>query len=629
MDGDPKEKLFLSNIDGTGLRFISNGATHPLFLGKDSLAFSHYSHGRQGLAICRMGPTQPECREERPEALTGFYALSRSAGGILLNATDTSGRTGIFEYRWEGGFVPVLRDSTAEFPVEAEDGSVLVLRDRAGLLQVDRVDRQTNVSVPAATYPLGTFYLYRAGPGIVASVAQSGAPGKWSLQPVPVPEQLATPTAPDTGLALVVPDSSQGADSTQKDSSLTLVKADTVAIYRKPGFLASRMPEFPTAKHEDSSPARSYYSLLGVRPLIAAPFIASTFDGVATGANAFLQDPLQLHTLNLMGGLGRDRNLYGISYFNQQTSLGLDFSATNDYLDVEEIRPADGWTDMLLVTTATVLSAGITIPLPGDMPLGHSYSMGMRLTSYSKEYRFAGSFIGGSPELLDTWVRKREDIQWQLFAGYEYSVPYAFQMVHPLKAMAFELGVLHKSYGTDPFWYARVTAPLLAELTFTVRFEGINYDEDAHVDEGILPGPVTQEYFWGGRNKVEKDIYASFDFPFRKGYIGELPILGLWNYLGASLFGSYHGEDGEEQIVDRKYVIYADSRSTKLAGAKLNGLFHVMRRAPLVISLAYAYDFGQARPVFRLQTEFSGIPSRLSLTPKFTPGLGDARRRAL
>jgi hypothetical protein len=190
-----------------------------------------------------------------------------------------------------------------------------------------------------------------------------------------------------------------------------------------------------------------------------------------------------------------------------------------------------------------------------------------------------------------------------------------------------EAGVDVKDYGPDVFYYGRETLPLWKELTLTARWEGevLNYELRAVDADPPAVGHVT--YFRGGRSGNIEDGYAGLDFPLYKGFIGEMPVLGLWNYLGGGFFGSFHRRGYDEQIVDNRYRFPAYDSVDIVVGAKVSGLFHFMRRLPFALSFQAGYDLDRESQEYRFSIESSGIPVTVSLHPDFVPGLGDARRR--
>jgi hypothetical protein len=648
VDGDPVERLFLAGIGGGEGISISDGAAHPAFLSDDTLAFSHYAHGRQALAICAIGAARGAvCREEAPDSLAGFFALSRSGRGLLLNATDTAGRTGIYEYASGAGFLPVYRDSVpAEFPVETAEGAVLMLRERRGLLQVDALDRASGRTVPGPTFPLGTFYLHKAGNGVAASVAQVGDRGHWGLQPVAIPAPPATigaardsserpsdtirtaASAPDSSApetAMGPADSASAPEGLGAAADSAPAPRDTVNAYRKPGFLVTEAPDFPPAGKPSREAPREYNSLLGIRPLLAYPVVTSTFEGGGIGAGALLQDPLGLHTLTVMGAIAPDKAVYGFSYLNGQTPAAISLSATNDDLDFDTIQPPSGWKHMAVATSSEILTAGIDIPFPS--PANTAFLLGGRATRYYREERLVGERDDSEYVVVEGWSARHAETEAQVFFGARYLSPYAYALVHPLWLFDAEAGAVTRTFGSGAFYYARGTVPIHGEWTLTGRWQGEILAYDLHVQDAELPGGESTTYFRGGRSGNIQDGYAGLDFPLHKGYIGELPILGTWNYLGGGVFTSYYRRSYDYQVADSRYEFYAAVREETLLGAKLTGMFHIMRRFPLALSFQAGYDPARESAVFRFRTELSGIPSTVSLTPDYHPGLGNARRR--
>nr|MDQ3002439.1 hypothetical protein [Fibrobacterota bacterium] len=270
-DRDPVDKLFLRDLETGTDRLVSDGAAHPIFLGPDSIAFSRYQKGRQTLVLCSLPGVDPACVEVAQDSIVAVYGLSRSARGILCNATDALGRTGIHEYSAGTGFTRLFQDTVpSEFPVEADDGSVWMIRERGGLMQVDSWNRLTGVFSSVADFPLGTFYLHRAAPGVIASVAQTGSQGNWGFMPV----KLRTPTP----TPIPSPDS----------------------VYVAPGFLSKSSPALITG---DPPPVQAtvsrYHSLLEMRPLILYPTLVLDFPLTNFSVGALLEDPLELHSLSV------------------------------------------------------------------------------------------------------------------------------------------------------------------------------------------------------------------------------------------------------------------------------------------------------------------------------------------
>jgi hypothetical protein len=328
-----------------------------------------------------------------------------------------------------------------------------------------------------------------------------------------------------------------------------------------------------------------------------------------------------------MAALAPEQVQYGFEYLNRQSPLSLSLSATNNRLDYDELEAPAGWDSLYLVTTADVVSAGIGIPFPS--PAHVSLGLGLRATSYFWKHRLAGAPAGKDFELQEGWSRRRQQTDLQIFFGARFLEPYAYALVHPLRLFEGEVGAVSKTYGLGFFYYARATFPIGGEWTLTGRWQGERLDYNVHVDDARLPDGQDAIYLWGGRRGFIQDGYAGVDFPLHKGYMGELPLLGLWNYLGAGVFGSYYGREYDRQDADRRYLVSRSVREEIVAGAKLTGLFHIMRRVPLALSFQGGYDLNHDSPVFRFRTELAGIPSTVSLRPRFDPGLGEARRRGL
>jgi hypothetical protein len=306
--------------------------------------------------------------------------------------------------------------------------------------------------------------------------------------------------------------------------------------------------------------------------------------------------------------------------------VGITLSATNQYLDYDELDSLSGWEQLYLATTADIFSAGIEIPFPS--PANTSIILAARATLYHWEHRLVGQPLDGEFEIQDSWSERRTENEEQVFLGARYLAPYAYAMVHPLWLFEMEVGGVAKTYGPEAFYYARGTVPIHGELTITARWQGEILVYDAHVVNDVdLPNGQTTSYAWGGRNGTINDGYAGLDFPLYKGYVGELPLFGLWNYVGGGLFGSYYRRSYYYQLADEGYSFPASEREKLIVGAKLTGLFHIMRRFPLAFSFQGGYDLKRHSEVYRFTTELAGIPSTVSLTPDFVPGLGNARRR--
>lgn len=611
---DAVEKLFL--LAAGDSRFISDGASHPVFWGADSLAFSHYRQGRQALAFCAVSGG---CRESAPDSLDGFYALSLSQRGMLLNAVDAQGCTGIYEYAREGGFTRLFSDSvTAEFPLEAADGSVWMLHDRNGLLQIDGLDRVTGAVNPVATFPLGACFPQRVAPGVFAAVSQTGDRKHWILQPAAIQAQAAPRT-----------------DSVRTDSSVTAPVAvvpvpapDSTSTFQVPGFLEAPVPDFPL----DSVPfeADGYNSVTAMRPLIAGPSAFNNFDGGTLGAFIAMADPVGFNSLSVSTAANGGDPLYEIEYVNDGTATRATLVAVNTNYAFREIAPVYPYSKFGLERRSSEYSLRLDFPMPTPLPLGHHVWLGLKLELAAHAWRLAGSedttamkLLKGGPGRTVAW--SKWDAIPQLLLAYSYFRPNAYGLVHPL--LKTDLEVL-PGYGLSDFdkqllVYARQTFPIWSELTFTARYQLDLYRQDWTVHRISSTDAVA--FYSGGEGEVH-DIYAGLDFPIHKGYMGELPLFGLWNYVGGGFYFGYQRE---------AYIDFPDrpgsgfEGETGAAGAKVDMLFHVMRRVPLVLSAAVQYDYLREDGEFRIGAEVEGIPRSFSLFGARKSGFGSAGRDRL
>jgi hypothetical protein len=181
---------------------------------------------------------------------------------------------------------------------------------------------------------------------------------------------------------------------------------------------------------------------------------------------------------------------------------------------------------------------------------------------------------------------------------------------------------IHPEDGPVYFWYARQTIPLWRELTFTARYQGELHDLRFRENTAELPDGSSIRFYAGDEKGVDHEAYAALDLPILTGYIGEMPVFGLWNYLGCSLFGTFGRQEyAEHPAIDGSGV----DRYRGMAGAKVNFLFHLMRRLPLVMSISRYYDFRSNETAYGVQADFSGLPSSFSLFPGRHSALGQAQ----
>ena len=623
--GDPVQKLFLRDLRSGTASFLSDGAAHPIFLGNDSMAFSHYRNGLQKLTLCTIKLPVPTCSEAPTDSLVGFYALSRSSQGILGNATDAKGRTRVFQYSPGMGFTSPISDSgLSEFPVEAGNGTILVLRERLGLLQVEAWNRYTGYFVPVTGYSLGTFYLHKMSQDKIASISQTGTPGKWNLMPVEVMLPIFD--------SVVHFDSVVNADAVQTLDSAVLQTADTLAVdssktfkpepivenypgYRAPEFLKSPLPSFDERPAANPEPlTKEYHSPLEMQPLIAWPAVYDDFPGVGFGGGMLLEDPLQLHTLTFSIAGIRNGPGYNVDYVNRQLPVEFVLSGSNLDLNVLKFLPPAGWKSVYLVTRTSEYSLQLNIPMPLDIPLPHSFFLGLMVRGLIHNYALAGALDSGQVNRLNSWSSQTKEFRPQIFLAYACMLPYAYSHVHPLQFTDLQLGY-EKAYSDNVnlvYWFARQTLPIHHEATFTLWYYGQWQRPKFHETISVLPDGNTLSSMRGWDRGYDQNLYTSVDFPFRKGYWFELPLLGPLNYLGGSIFGGF----GREAYLELPNIPGSGYRlDRKTAGGKLVFLFHPLRRFPLSLSQSAQYDFVGEEMKYLTQVEFAGLPGSLDLFP--------------
>lgn len=672
VDGEPVNKLFILDLEIGKETFVSDRAYHPAFLGGDSLAFSRWNRGRQALVLCTSGASAPSqaaapqaptpqaapaaptasvasasptaygCREEVADSLTGFYALSRSRQGLLMNATDLAGRTGIYEYSPGAGIQRILQDTVqSEFPVEAEDGSIAMIRETKELLQAVSMDRGSGAFTPLTAHPSGTFFLHRAGPGRLASVAQVGDATRWRLAPV----EVSPPSSP----ALPVGDSGAGpvpgpgaADSAapiavaaakvpSEDSTVNQVPSEDSTAYRAPDFLGAPplLPGtvLPPAKPR---PGRGYLSLLQVRPLLLWPFAAYGYPTSSLGAGGLFQDPLELHTLQGSIGLRGDEDpIYNATYINAQTPVQVSAFSSNAEFAVDSLDASvAGWKTLQAVRQMTRAELALLARAPWDMPAPHAIYMA---AAFGGEWQL--EHVGGEPaqskqaEFTD-WSRRRKWAYHRLATGYSYALPYAYAIVHPLRETSIGIGHLRRYPGGDDYVHleARNVLPIWRELTLTGFYQGTWYAADFQQDTYPLPDGNTVRFTGRREQGSSHDAYAGLDIPLLKGHLFELPLFGTCNYVGAGAFGAYGRDDFEKSPFSSFPALIG---TEEFAGARLYSLFHVLRKLPLVISAYAQYDFQDGEFEYHFSTEVGGIPSQVTgwlkpLHPRGTSGLKES-----
>lgn len=658
VDGEPVNKLFILDLESGRETFVSDRAYHPAFLGGDSVAFSRWDLGRQALVLCAPGaapsqqvpkapaaspgPAAPAvpavsaaygCREEAADSLTGIYALSRSRQGLLMNATDRAGRTGIYEYAPGAGIRRILQDTVpSEFPVEADDGSIAMIRETEGLLQVVSMDRATGAFTPLTGHPSGTFFLHRAGPGRLASVAQVGDATRWRLAPVEVRPPPGPAAAPglDTGAASVPGPGAADSAAIAAVAPIEEVSGDS-GVYRAPEFLKAPLllpgTVLPPAKPR---PGRSYLSLLQVRPLLFWPYVANAFPLGTLGAGGLFQDPLELHTLQGSIGMRADEDpIYNVAYLNAQTPVQVSAFSSNSEFTVDSLTASvAGWKTLYAVQQMTRAELALLSRAPWDMPAPHALYMAAAFGGEWQLDRVGGETAESKQAEFTDWSRRRQWAYHRLSIGYSYALPYAYAMVHPLRETSFGLAHLRRYPGGDDFVHleARNVFPIWHELTLTAFYQGTLYAAEFQQDVYPLPDGNTVQFTSRREQGSAHDVYAGLDIPLLKGYLFELPLFGICNYVGAGAFGAYGRDDFEKNPFTSRPAL---SETQGFAGARLYALFHVLRKLPLVLSAYAQYDFQDDAFEYRFGTEVGGIPSQVTgwlkpLHPRGARGLKES-----
>jgi len=602
-------RLYIKDLKSNEDFILSNGATHPIFLTQDSIAYSHYYKGKQILTLCSLSNNKFKspsdlCNEKTNDSLVGFYALSRSHNGILFNATDTAGKTSIYEFSNQNGFTKIIPDSmNAEFPVEAKDGSIWMLKDKDGLSQVEIYNREKNYFSQSSHYPLGTFYLHKVSDGKIASVIQITSTKPSQTRP----EWNLRPTQPMF-------------DSLSSDSAS---QQPTQPSYNGPAFLSSRLPKFESMrdKAQDETPGslenlKNYNSLLEMRPLILTPFIIPNYPSVSLGCALVMEDPLMQHHLNVAvtsinEGLG-----YNLQYVNEQTPVTIIGSASNLTQFVDSILPAPGWQNLDFFERDDLKSLEFLIPFPLDLPLPHLLQFGLSEDFITQKFQVGGrKNTADSNEvtklsLLDFWSLQVQDFSTSFFLHYLYQRPYAYNFVHPLLMTELGSGVR----GDWPhiqklvYLYARQTYPLYKELTHTLWYRGSLKESDVYYYSIKFPDGYQRPFTLGRGVGYYHDFYTSLAFPIVKGYIGEVPIFGLVNYLGGSIFGRI-GQEAYDYNSNISRIV----ANREIVGAKIVSLVHPLRRIPLSLSETAQYDFVSKTFLFKLDLEMSGLPNSSSI----------------
>lgn len=580
VDGEPVNRLVVRDLAGGGEIHVSNGAYHPAFLGADTLAYSRWKSGRQVLVLCDLRGTAAACRETAPDSLVGFFALSRSSRGLLLNATDAAGRTGIWEYSPAAGFERIFQDTLlAEFPVEAPDGKIWFLREVGGLMQAVSLDRATGELVPLTAHPNGAFFLHRTAPGRIAATAQTGRRGDWRMAPVEI-----------TGFP--APDS---------------------AGYRAPAFAGqpALLPAHAPLPTEARKPGLGYFSPLEIRTLLLYPYGAATYESGVLGVGGLFQDPLALHTLQLSGGFQSDGPpVYNALYLNAQSPFPISLFSTNQIFEADSMFSAGSVTQDA-VTQITVADAGFTALPPWDMPVPHSLFLSLGGGMEWHWDRVGIREDEDEPAEFGSWSRIREYGYHRLSLGYAYAEPYAWALVHPLRETFLGISHQRRYPGNEDFLQglALQIFPVWKELTAAASYQGTWSLSDFERVDFPLPDGSTAVRVDRRESGFTHQAYGALDFPLFKDYLFEAPIFGICNFIGAGAYGAWRLEDYEASPYS---TLPALEEEHTVAGGRVFFLFHMLRKIPLVWSWYTEYDFQDERVEFRLGADIGGIPSQVA-----------------
>nr|MDQ3003377.1 hypothetical protein [Fibrobacterota bacterium] len=298
--------------------------------------------------------------------------------------------------------------------------------------------------------------------------------------------------------------------------------------------------------------------------------------------------------------------------------------ASNLLTDIDDASPEAPWSELYLVKRTGIYSLQLSIPAPWDMPMPHHMFLGLKAEAVVSDYFMDGALDRGSLKRLSGWSRRESEASAQIFLGYFHSRPYAYNFVHPLLLTDTEAGYVHRFPDQSPtwFWYARQTFPLIDELTYTLRYSGRYERLDNRAFVADLPDGGNRYFYRRLEQGYSHGLFSSLDFPLYKGFIAELPVFGLWNYLGASFFGELRRSQYEDRPGEPGTGY--DYENT-VAGAKVNLLFHVMRRLPFAISQALVYDFDSKHMGYRSQVEFAGVPGSYDIFSGRRRELGSGR----
>jgi hypothetical protein len=583
MDGDPKHRVFIHDLRENMSLFADNGF-HPVFLSGSKVAFGAYALGKVSLNICDYRDPENGCAAiQLPDSLSDVYALSKSGKGFLFTGVDMQGRTGIYEFLAEEERIEnVYQDSVfTEFPVEESDSTILVIRNLKGNPVVESWNRNDSGFSPRAYPGMGLFMLHASGEGRFSYAANHS--GRTSAKPWNI-------AVFDVG-----ENRSAGPDGLAETPSFHAVR--------------SRLVDDPLPEDFKTRTLNSgrYFSPLGIRPLIAYPYLG--FGGMFNilGLGILMQDPLQLHMLNAAAGIiYMGEPMYMVDYANSQLPFTINVQSSNaNVVQFEEYNvPLNHEGFNMMQYYDHVLTLLCNAPFP--MPVPHSlyFGAGQDLSElYLSTFRrdTSGEILGLYERVERSYFGKTS-ATW-LALGYAYMLPSSWFQVHPLKLWTL-LVEAQEERGAEPgkavSMEGRATFPLLHDITFTLWGRGVYRD----YEDVLYPFTADSLFYYDNRGTTQY-YYLSLDIPLYQGYLGEYPVLGVFNYLGTALYFNNRMDDFTRMLRAPDSLYFGENEYNQ-TGVKVISLFHIARRFPLALIFNGAYNIG-TREV-KVGIQFSLIP---------------------
>jgi hypothetical protein len=306
-----------------------------------------------------------------------------------------------------------------------------------------------------------------------------------------------------------------------------------------------------------------------------------------------------------------------MTYSNRQLQVEFILAASNNRQIVTKLTPAFGWRQVELTDRISEYSLLMKLPVPWDVPVPHWFFMGIKGASRLDQYRLWGAQTSADTAIkvtvkeLNSWNHKEMEFISSFQLAYGYALPYKYNAVHPLLKTDLFAALSNFLPDVSPVidWYGRQTVPVWKELTYTLWYQGewrrLDFE---NINYKLSDGQVGSVYYKATQGYTH-DLYSSFDFPLYKGYITELPLFGLWNYSGGSVFTGL----GQDAYQATPGIAGSEvSRKRLVVGGKLVGLFHPLRLIPLILSQSAQYDFADHEVKYLVKVEYDGLPSSYS-----------------